>query len=611
MKLQKKLMIPPIVILAMQALSFMALLWVFQNFKSENAQALERQQQSFDKIANVRLQLAQQHAGLYRAVAIANSLDDRKIKELNAQRGKLLTGFAANIDEEAQALHDSATQQAARQFVQQVGQYAKSADEAVDLSTTDANTRVAAMQTADARFAEMDKTLSILVGLIEKGSMDAFKQFESSSSAQRAWVILMALVLGIGSVYFAWLIQRQIVRDLNVGAQATRDVASGQLDIKLSSKRADELGDMIRSLGSMVSHLHSTIELVQQTADVIVTGSQEIAHDNKELKDRTGNQVTSLQETVDAMKKITVTVNQTADSAFQANQLAQSASSVAVRGGAAVSQVVATMGAINTSAQKIVDIISVIDGIAFQTNLLALNAAVEAARAGPQGKGFAVVATEVRGLAQRSAVAAKEIKALIADSVEKVSAGSVLADQAGSTMDEIVASVNSVTQILGQISSASQEQRDEIEQINTAVGKIDEATQKSSILVDQTATAAVSLQRRASYLAKAIGAFKLDQRAARRKALACVGRLRLSNGQTIEMHTVDISLTGLGVEVGELLPKGQPCDIDFEAPLNDRNLHVAVSARIAYCMISETGGYKAGLEFTGSPEVVIEVVESL
>jgi methyl-accepting chemotaxis protein/flagellar basal body-associated protein FliL len=611
MRLQKKLMIVPVIILVMLALSFTALLWVFQHFEAQNAETHNRQQQSFSNIANVQLQFAQQHAGLYRTVAISSSLDEKTIKQLNEQRTQQLLAFVAQIQKETSAIGSDAMKEAVKRFAEQTAQYAKSADEAVDLSTMDANTGVAAMQTADVKFAAIDKTLVAVTELVQHSATDEFNRVESNTAGHRHVVVALAFVFGVASVCFAWLIQRQIVRDLNTSAQATRDVASGQLDIQLHSTRADELGDMIRSLGAMVAHLHSTIELVQQTADSIVTGSQEIAMDNKELKNRTGNQVIALEETVQAMKKITGTVNQNADSAFQANQLAESASAVAVRGGVAVSQVVSTMESINDSAKKIVDITGVIDGIAFQTNLLALNAAVEAARAGPQGRGFAVVAAEVRALAKRSAVAAKEIKTLIADSVEKVAAGTVLVDQAGTTMDEIVESVNNVTQILGQIAQASQVQRDEIEQVNSSIGKIDETTQKSSVLVEQTAAATVSLQRRAGYLAQAIGAFKLDQRSAKRKPLACEGVLQLAGGRTIGMQTVDMSLTGLGVIVEEALPKDQECTIDFEAPLGGYTQRVAVAARIAYCGVSEVGGYKVGLEFIGAPSVVNEVLGQL
>jgi methyl-accepting chemotaxis protein len=230
------------------------------------------------------------------------------------------------------------------------------------------------------------------------------------------------------------------------------------------------------------------------------------------LSSRTEQQASSLEETAFSMEELTSTVKQNADNARQANQLAASASNIALQGGVIVAQVVDTMGTINDSAKKIVDIISVIDGMAFQTNILALNAAVEAARAGAQGRGFAVVATEVRSLAQRSAAAAKEIKTLIGDSVEEVDAGSKLVAQAGSTMDEVVNSVKRVTDIMAEISAASQEQSGGIEQVNQAISQMDQVTQQNAALVEEAAAAAEFLQEQASSLAQTVGVFKLDSK---------------------------------------------------------------------------------------------------
>jgi methyl-accepting chemotaxis protein len=238
----------------------------------------------------------------------------------------------------------------------------------------------------------------------------------------------------------------------------------------------------------------------------------EIASGNLDLSSRTEEQASSLEETASSMEELTSTVKQNADNARQANQLAVSASEVAGKGGMVVAQVVDTMGSINESSQKIVDIISVIDGIAFQTNILALNAAVEAARAGEQGRGFAVVAAEVRTLAQRSAGAVKEIKSLIDDSVEKVDAGARLVNQAGATMDDIVESIRRVTDIISEITAASQEQTAGIEQINQAITQMDQVTQQNASLVEEAAAAAEAMQNQAGRLTQAVGAFKLDGR---------------------------------------------------------------------------------------------------
>ena len=262
---------------------------------------------------------------------------------------------------------------------------------------------------------------------------------------------------------------------------------------------------------AMRDSLAKVIGEVRQGTDTIASASSQIAAGNMDLSSRTEGQASSLEETAAAMEQLTSTVQQNADNAHQANQLALSASSVAVKGGSVVAQVVGTMGAINASSRKIVDIIGVIDGIAFQTNILALNAAVEAARAGEQGRGFAVVAAEVRSLAQRSAAAAKEIKTLIGDSVDKVEEGSKQVQEAGQTMNEIVDSVKRVTDIMAQISVASQEQTSGIEQINQAITQMDQVTQQNAALVEEAAAAAASLQEQAGALTQVVSVFKLDQ----------------------------------------------------------------------------------------------------
>ncbi|ALU90109.1 methyl-accepting chemotaxis transducer transmembrane I protein [Herbaspirillum rubrisubalbicans M1] len=323
--------------------------------------------------------------------------------------------------------------------------------------------------------------------------------------------VLMSLVVCAIVGMVSVVISRTISSALGEAIQAARAIATGDLSTRIRGRANDEVGQLMQAIQQMTDSLVRIVSNVRNSASTIDTASAEIAAGNLDLSSRTEAQAGSIEETASAMEQLTSTVRQNADNAQEANTLASSASSVATEGGHAVQQVVETMAAINASSLKIVDIISVIDGIAFQTNILALNAAVEAARAGEQGRGFAVVASEVRSLAQRSAAAAKEIKELIDDSVSKVESGSRLVTQAGSTMQQVVESVRRVTDIVGDITAASAEQSDGIVQVNQAIGMMDQATQQNAALVEQAAAASQSLREQAVNLAQAVGVFRLER----------------------------------------------------------------------------------------------------
>ena len=355
-----------------------------------------------------------------------------------------------------------------------------------------------------------------LVGMQQKAiDASAAAIAENASASTRLLIILAAGAVLLGAL-FCWRLTAGIVGPIRAALGVAETVAAGDLSHHIDATGNDETGALLRALRHMNDSLTSIVTEVRSGTDTMATASAEISAGNMDLSGRTEQQASALEETAASMEELTTTVRNNADNARQANTLSIAASDVAVQGGAVVSQVIDTMGAINVASRKIVDIIAVIDGIAFQTNILALNAAVEAARAGEQGRGFAVVASEVRTLAQRSAAAAKEIKELIGASVEQVEAGTKLVDQAGATMEEVVTSIRRVTDIMGEITTASAEQSGGIEQVNQAIGQMDEATQQNAALVEESAAAAASMQEQAAKLADVVSVFKLDQAAAPR-----------------------------------------------------------------------------------------------
>ena len=350
---------------------------------------------------------------------------------------------------------------------------------------------------------------SELVDLERKKSTNYGEMVQTDSKFSINLIFVIALISAVLGIFLAWVITRSVTHPIQEAIRITEIVASGDLSSRIEAHTHDEMGQLMTALKTMSDSLINIVRQVRDSTDSIATGSSEIAAGNMDLSSRTEQQAGSLEETASSMEELTSTVRQNADNARQANQLAVTASDVATRGGSIVTQVVDTMGSINTSSKKIVDIIGVIDGIAFQTNILALNAAVEAARAGEQGRGFAVVASEVRSLAQRSAAAAKEIKELIGNSVEQVEIGTKLVDQAGATMMEVVESVKRVTDVVSEITAASQEQTSGIDQINIAITQMDQVTQQNAALVEEAASAAESLQNQANVLVDAVSVFKL------------------------------------------------------------------------------------------------------
>ncbi len=464
----------------------------------------------FKTMASAQQQMAEVHAGVYRTVALIDSLDEAKVKAVRADASaqlagvqRVVEGLATNADIDAKVQGDIKAAAAL------VATYAKQADAAINFAQMDANTGIGAMQRAEVTFKQLIKAAGGITAEIETASHDSITQSRAHGRSISWTLALLSLVVGGAAVLLAWRMQQKIVAELARAAHIAHAVANGNLAVDASTQSQDEVGDLLRAMGTMARQLNQSIATVRESSESIRLASAEIATGNQDLSLRTEQTATNLQSASSSTEQLNHTVRQSADAARQALALAANASAVAARGGEVVGQVVSTMEEINVSARKISDIIGVIDGIAFQTNILALNAAVEAARAGEQGRGFAVVASEVRSLAGRSAEAAKEIKTLIGVSVSKVDSGSRLVASAGATMTEIVGSVQRVSDIIGEISAAASEQSEGIGQVNVAVSELDQMTQQNAALVEQSAAAAESLREQAQRLAQVVSAFQL------------------------------------------------------------------------------------------------------
>jgi methyl-accepting chemotaxis protein-1 (serine sensor receptor) len=358
---------------------------------------------------------------------------------------------------------------------------------------------------------KIDEIVEFIEAQSKKNAEESVAAAEAANRAANTRLLLTLAVTAAVGAAIVWWIVKGITRPLDQAIDIAKTVAAGDLSREVDVKTRDEVGELLAALKQMSGNLSDIVSRVRAGTETIASASSEVAQGSQDLSSRTEEQASSLEETASSMVELTSTVKQNNENATQARKLADEASNVAVRGGATVSEVVQTMGAINESSRKIVDIIGVIDGIAFQTNILALNAAVEAARAGEQGRGFAVVAGEVRNLAHRSAAAAKEIKELIGDSVERVEAGSRLVGEAGVTMEEVVSSVRRVNSIIGEIAVATGEQSEGIEQISDAISQMDNVTQQNAALVEEAAAAAEALQQQAASLAQAVSVFKVRE----------------------------------------------------------------------------------------------------
>ena len=481
-----------------------------------------RQTQAIEDLANKRMAglsvasdasdaLAESNADIYRLFTwIANLKEEQVNQEVARQNAKLDATVAnlrayrarAHLNDEERKLIDK--------VLPMLAQYRKIAADAIDISMGEVSTGAMAMKGADRQYELALKGLAELVALEKKLAQESYAQ---AASASRAAMLLLAGLLVaavLASAIAALLMSRAIVRPLQQAIRAASQIAGGDLSADVQVRGKDETADLLRALAEMTRNLRQLVGEVAGGAHVVADTSAQIAQGNQDLSQRTEEQASTLEETASSMEELTSTVSLNAQNARQASQLSVDASEIARKGGQVVGQVVHTMDGISASSRKISDIIGVIDGIAFQTNILALNAAVEAARAGEQGRGFAVVAAEVRNLAQRSAAAAKEIKGLIGESVQKVDAGTRLVDDAGKTMEEIVASVKKVSDLIAEIAAASEEQSSGIAQVNTAITQMDQVVQQNASLVEEAAAATESMKGQSAALLRMVARFKID-----------------------------------------------------------------------------------------------------
>jgi methyl-accepting chemotaxis protein len=509
LRIGPKLLLAPGVVLAL-LLATAACAWfgmVRQNASMENLVQLRAAR--LQAVADVAGEARMAHANIYQLLAWINgSFAQARLDALTAQLRNRHAAVGTRLEQLGrEAAPEERGLLAGSQ--QALASYRKSVQETIELAQVDQSIATNAMAKAERQFAALDLQLSQLAALekaLSEAAYDGARQEFRLLGMAMAGLLLLSVAL---SLAVSMLVRRALLRDIHSIGDGVRSLASGQLVARSPARGRDEIADTARALDGSVAQLNGTIRAIRGAVQQIDLASREIATGNMDLSARTELQASSLEETASAVDSLAAAVRSNADHARQACQVAANANELAARGGAAVSDAVQTMAAIRSSSRKIVEIIGVIDGIAFQTNILALNAAVEAARAGEQGRGFAVVAAEVRTLAQRSATAAHEIKALINASVATIDRGAESVGVAGGSMGDIVASVRQVGSIIQRISDASAEQARGITEVNQAVRQIDDVTQQNAALVEQAAAAAASLQEQAAGLAQAVAVFEL------------------------------------------------------------------------------------------------------
>ena len=510
MKIWHKILVAPLVaiafLLALGALSVGMMIRQGQAM----AAVVEERGAAVTMANTLSQEVGEVQSSVYRVFTWIDSLGADNVRKIAAEQVKRIDAVTALVKAFSERPKLTAEEKSlADAMLPQLARYRADIETAMKLSLENAGNGKLAMESADGLYQALSKNIGALVELEKKIANESSGRMAAEFRTALGVLVAIVLLAVAASLAVALGMSRAIVRPLRTAIDAVGAVARGDLTVELHSRGRDETAELLQALDRMKQDLRQLVGEVASGAHAVADTSAQIAQGNQDLSQRTEEQASTLEETASSMEELTSTVTQNAENARLASQLAVGASDVARKGGQVVGEVVSTMTGISDSSRKISDIIGVIDGIAFQTNILALNAAVEAARAGEQGRGFAVVAAEVRSLAQRSAAAAKEIKGLIVDSVDKVEAGTRLVGDAGRTMDEIVQAVKKVSDLIAEIAAASREQSSGLEQVNAAVAQMDHVVQQNASLVEEATAAAESMKGQAATLLGMVARFRL------------------------------------------------------------------------------------------------------